>query len=77
VRVEAQFRILREGERESIEWLIQGDPPVRMSIDPPSSQLTTATQLVNRLPDVVAARPGYVTLDQLPPLRYHRSLVTK
>jgi 4-hydroxy-tetrahydrodipicolinate reductase len=77
VRIEAQFRLLRESERESIEWLIEGDPPVQMSIDPPSSHLTTATQLVNRLPDVVEAPSGYVTLDQLPPLRYHRSLVTQ
>ena len=32
--------------------------------------MTTCTQLVNRIPDVINAEPGFVTIEKLPKLRY-------
>ena len=32
--------------------------------------MTTVTQLVNRIPDVINAPPGFVTIEKLPRLRY-------
>ena len=32
--------------------------------------MTTCTQLVNRIPDVINAEPGFVTIEKLPKLHY-------
>jgi 4-hydroxy-tetrahydrodipicolinate reductase len=32
--------------------------------------MTTCTQVVNRIPDVINAPPGFVTVDMLPRLAY-------
>jgi 4-hydroxy-tetrahydrodipicolinate reductase len=34
------------------------------------SEMTTVTSLVNRIPDVINARPGFLTIDKLPRPRY-------
>lgn len=52
------------------EWVIGGEPDLRLSNGVVPSYVTTCSQWVNRIPDVINARPGLVTLDELPPLRY-------
>jgi 4-hydroxy-tetrahydrodipicolinate reductase len=40
-----------------------------------TARLATCTQVINRIPDVINAAPGFVTVTQLPRLRYrHFSL---
>lgn len=72
VRIDASLRLLAPEEHELIEWRIDGQPNVKMALTGASSSETTATQLINRIPDVIAAPAGYVTLDRLPPVRYHQ-----
>lgn len=59
------LRILAEGEEEIVEWSIDGDNPVHVRLSGFNSGHGTATQIVNRIPDVLAAAPGLITIDQL------------
>jgi 4-hydroxy-tetrahydrodipicolinate reductase len=53
------------------EWLITGEPAeLRLFNDRVPTPLTTCAQVVNRIPDVINAEPGFTTVDQLPKLRY-------
>jgi hypothetical protein len=52
------------------EWQIAGEPDLVLSNGTVPTQTTTCTQLVNRIPDVIAAPPGLVTVEKLPRLRY-------
>ncbi|KAF0956703.1 MULTISPECIES: NAD(P)H-dependent amine dehydrogenase family protein [Mycobacteriales] len=52
------------------EWTIHGEPDLVMSNGTPPTMATTCTQLVNRIPDVLDADPGFVTVVDLPRLRY-------
>ena len=64
-----------EGEVDENEWYIFGEPDLNLvNFDLPI-RLITCTAAVNRIPDVINAKPGLVTLDQLPQPRYrHHSL---
>ncbi len=57
-------------EYDKNEWTIHGEPALHLSNGVVPSYTTTCTQWVNRLPDVVNARPGVVTVDEMPALSY-------
>ena len=64
-------RLYREGEADYNEWVIKGEPAeLRLSNDRVATPFTTCAQVVNRIPDVINAEPGFVTVDRLPQLRY-------
>jgi hypothetical protein len=63
-------RLYREGEADVNEWTITGEPELHLSNPRVPTQITTCTQLVNRIPDVINAEPGFVTMERLPKLRY-------
>lgn len=63
-------RLYAEGEADINEWLLEGEPELRLSNPRVPTGMTTCTQLVNRVPDVINAEPGFVTVEKLPKLRY-------
>lgn len=63
-------RLYREGEADMNDWKITGEPELHLSNPRVPTRITTCTQLVNRIPDVINAEPGFVTVERLPKLRY-------
>lgn len=63
-------RLYREGEADVNDWTVAGEPPLRLSNPAVPTRMTTCTQLVNRIPDVINAPPGLVTIEKLPRPRY-------
>jgi hypothetical protein len=61
-------KVYQPGEIDVNEWWIKGEPNIHVRNDNPPTLLGTSTQIVNRIPDVINAEPGYVTIDQLPKL---------
>jgi 4-hydroxy-tetrahydrodipicolinate reductase len=62
-------KVYQEGEQDYNEWVIKGEPNIHLRNDNPPTLLGTSSQIVNRIPDVINAKPGYVTIDQLPMLK--------
>jgi 4-hydroxy-tetrahydrodipicolinate reductase len=52
------------------EWEVKGEPDLVLSNGTVPTQITTCTQLVNRIPDVINAEAGFVTVEKLPRLKY-------
>lgn len=52
------------------QWTVSGEPDLRLLNPEVPGPVTTCAQYVNRIPDVIAAEPGFVTVDRLPQLRY-------
>jgi 2,4-diaminopentanoate dehydrogenase len=64
-------RVVAEGEADSNEWIVRGEPTEMRLVNPAvPTRLITCTTVVNRIPDVINAEPGFVTPDRLPRLRY-------
>ena len=67
---EMSGRVYGAGDGDINEWEIAGEPDLFLSNGTVPTQTTTCTQLVNRIPDVLSAPPGFVTVEKLPRLRY-------
>lgn len=57
-------------EFDQNEWTIEGEPTTTLTINRPATVEMTCATIVNRLPDIVSAQPGYVTTDNLADLNY-------
>jgi 4-hydroxy-tetrahydrodipicolinate reductase len=62
--------VYAEGQKDNNDWVILGEPDLYLSNPAVPTQMSTCAQLVNRIPDVINAEPGFVTVDRLPKLRY-------
>lgn len=56
----------KETETPLIEWKITGDPELRLVVDNIKGEITTSSTLVNRIPDIIAAAPGFQTFLDMP-----------
>ena len=61
-------RLYMEGEADINDWTVTGEPELHLSNPAVPTGMTTVTQLVNRIPDVINAPPGFVTVEKLPDL---------
>lgn len=57
------------------DWALRGEPDTVVKMPQPASIAVTCATVVNRLPDLIAAPPGFFTTDKLPPARYQSQLL--
>ncbi len=62
-------RLFLPGDVEHMFWQVEGVPRSRTRIERLDSAHATAGNLFNRIPDIVAARPGIVPVYEMGPLR--------
>jgi 2,4-diaminopentanoate dehydrogenase len=63
-------RLYHEGEADVNDWTVLGEPELHLANPAVPTGMTTVTQLVNRIPDVINAPPGFITVEKLPRPRY-------
>lgn len=70
---EGEFHMcyMHKGETPYNEWRIEGTPSMTMRSDDFHGDVITCAALVNRIPDVLAAPAGFLSVDQLPPARHY------
>jgi 4-hydroxy-tetrahydrodipicolinate reductase len=59
-------RVYRPGDKDVFELHVKGVPDLHLVSDEFPTGLATCAQVVNRIPDVINATPGYITAEQLP-----------
>ena len=52
------------------EWTIEGEPNTTIVVARPATVELTCATIVNRIPDVINGKPGYVSTDKLDELKY-------
>ncbi|MEM6887453.1 MAG: dihydrodipicolinate reductase [Pseudomonadota bacterium] len=67
-------RVYTPGETDKNHWRILGEPDLQLSNDVVPYRFTTCSTLINRIPDVIRAAPGLLSLDLLGPPQYRHAL---
>ena len=72
VVIEAQCvgKVYLPGEVDRNDWTVRGEPTTTLQIAAPDTVALTCATLVNRIPQLLAAPPGFVTCDHLAAPRY-------
>ena len=63
-------KVYSKDDFDKNEWTIIGEPNTTLVINRPSTVELTCASIVNRIPDVINSRPGYVPTEQRGELNY-------
>lgn len=63
-------KIYGPGEFDRNVWEIQGEPDTAVIINRPATVELTCATIVNRIPDLIAAAPGFTTTEKMPSSAY-------
>lgn len=58
-------KVYNEEEVDTNEWTIIGEPETTITVKQPATVELTCADIVNRIPDVINARPGFVPTSEL------------
>jgi 4-hydroxy-tetrahydrodipicolinate reductase len=63
-------KVYSKDEYDKNEWTIYGEPSTTVTISRPSTVELTCASIVNRIPDVINAEPGFITTDKMSDIQY-------
>lgn len=63
-------KVYSEEDFDKNEWTIEGEPNTTLIINRPSTVELTCASVVNRIPDVINAKAGYVPTEEMGELNY-------
>ncbi|MBR3255992.1 MAG: dihydrodipicolinate reductase [Clostridia bacterium] len=56
------------------EWTVEGEPNTTIIVNRPATVELTCASVVNRIPDVINAKPGYVPTEQIGELNFKKTI---
>lgn len=63
-------KVYSKEDYDKNEWKIEGEPNTTIVVSRPATVELTCATIVNRIPDVINGKPGYVSTDKLDELKY-------
>lgn len=70
IEAECIGKVYNSEEFDVNTWTIEGEPNTTMIINKPCTVELTCADIVNRIPDVINARSGFVSTSEMPELKY-------
>ena len=67
-------KVYSKDDFDKNEWTIEGEPTTTLVINRPATVELTCASVVNRIPDVIAAKPGYLPTEQIGELNFKMSI---
>lgn len=64
-------KVYAPDEFDKNEWTIEGEPNTTLVINRPSTVELTCATVVNRIPDLISAKPGFIGTFEMRELKYH------
>jgi len=63
-------KVYAPDEFDKNEWEVVGEPNTTLVINRPATVELTCATIVNRIPDIINAQPGFVSTDKMDELKY-------
>lgn len=63
-------KVYAPSEFDKNEWTVEGEPDTTLIINRPATVELTCATIVNRIPDVINAMPGFISTDKMDELKY-------
>lgn len=63
-------KVYSEDDFDKNEWTVEGEPSTTIVVARPNTVELTCGTVVNRIPDVINAKPGYIPTEQIGELNY-------
>lgn len=63
-------KVYASNDYDKNEWTIEGEPNTTITVAKPQTVELTCATIVNRIPDVINATPGYIPTEQIGELNY-------
>ena len=63
-------KVYAEDDGDMCDWYIEGEPNIEYHVVKPNTVAHTCATIVNRLPNLINARPGYISCDELDSINY-------
>ncbi len=70
-------KVYSKEEFDKNEWTIYGEPDTTLVINRPATVELTCASIVNRIPDVINSKPGYVPTEEIGELNYRVNELNK
>ena len=77
IEAECIGKVYAPDEVDSNEWTIIGEPETTITVKQPSTVELTCANIVNRIPDVINAQPGFVPTSEMPVSEYRSQSLEK
>ena len=55
-------------------WTVEGEPTTTITVEKPATVELTCATVVNRIPDVIKAEPGYITTEKMGDLQFKNKI---
>ena len=63
-------KVYAKDEYDINEWTVIGEPDTTITVKRPATVELTCASIVNRLPDLIKAKPGYIPTSSMEDLNY-------
>ena len=79
VEIEAECigKVYDETEFDKNVWSVIGEPDTTVSVERPDTVRLTCADIVNRIPDIINAKPGFVPTSQMPDPKFRVEFLDK
>ncbi len=70
IEAECIGKVYGPNDFDKNEWTIEGEPSTTITVNRPDTVRLTCADIVNRIPDVINAEPGFISTSKLPEPTY-------
>ncbi|MCI8655256.1 MAG: dihydrodipicolinate reductase [Clostridia bacterium] len=63
-------KVYAPDEYDKNVWTVEGEPTTTITVEKPATVELTCATVVNRIPDVINAKPGYITTEKMGDLEF-------
>lgn len=70
IEAECIGKVYGPSDYDKNEWTIYGEAETTVTINKPDTVELTCADIVNRIPDVIASRPGFISTSKMPEATY-------